>query len=197
MVEPAVVDAEWLKKLCGPTQENYHKYPEFADRLVKLVPSGVFASSEGTVVLSGLTERQIVDLFGVALGKWLLALCRSAKPQWTVAMRPSYRYFINEDKGAVMLSLAFELRPNVAPPFDAAGMSTVTVQPRRFPDECECAMKLAESVAKIRAVEDELSADPNLTHALKEAQACLLESAGYDRAAYLKWVSEGEMPSSD
>jgi hypothetical protein len=197
MVEPAVVDAEWLKKLCGPTQENYHRYPEFADRLVKLVPSGVFASSESTVVLSGLTERQIVDLFGVALGKWLLSLCLSAKPQWAVAMRPSYRYSINEDKGAVMLSLAFELRPNVAPPFDAAGMSTVTVQPKKFPDERECAMKLAESVAKIRAVEDELSADPNRRQALQESHARLLESAGYDVPAYLKWLSEREKPTGE
>jgi hypothetical protein len=197
MVEPAVVDAERLKKLCGPTCENYSKYPEFADRVVKLVPSEVFSNAEGAVVLSGLNERQIVDLFGVALGKWLLALCRTAKPQWTVAMRRSYRYSINEEKRAVMLSLAFELRPNVAPPFDKAGMATVTAQPKRFPDERECAVKLAESVANIKVVEDELSADPNLRHALQEAQACLLESAGYDRAAYLKWVSEGEMPSSD
>lgn len=97
----------------------------------------------------------------------------------------------------MMLSLAFELRPNVAPPSDTTGMSAATLPPRRFPDECECAVKLAKSVANIKSVEDKLSADPNLTHTLQEAQACLLESAGYDRAAYLKWVSEGEMPSSD
>lgn len=196
MVEPALVDFDRLKKLCGPTRENYHKHPEFAGRIVRLVPSEVFSNSKSALNLSGLSERQIVDLFGVALGKWLLGLCQTARPQWTVAMRRSYRYSINEEKGAVMLSLAFGLRPNVAPPVDAAGMAAVAVRPRRFPDECECAVKLAESVANIKAVEEELRADPSLRQALQEAQACLLESAGYDRAAYLRWVSEEETPVS-
>jgi hypothetical protein len=38
-------------------------------------------------------------------------------------MSRSFRYSINEEKGAVMLSLAFEMTPNFTPPVDATGMS--------------------------------------------------------------------------
>jgi hypothetical protein len=96
-------------------------------------------------------------------------------------MRRSFRYWINEEKGAAMLSLAFELKPNVAPPVDTTGMAKLELQPKKFPSESEIAIKLAESVANIRDVAAELSSDP------------ALESAGYDRDAYLKWVSDGEL----
>jgi hypothetical protein len=108
-------------------------------------------------------------------------------------MRRSYRYAVNEGKGAVMLSLAFELKPNVSPPVDTAGMSTIQIQPRVFPDERECAMKLAESVANIRDIDALLSEDAALGAELLKAQADLLEAAGYDRSAYLRWVADGEM----
>jgi hypothetical protein len=197
MVEPAVVQAENLKVLCGPTRENYHKHKEFADRVLKLLPAEAFPSAESAVNVSVLDENQMVQLFGVAFAKWLLRLCQKAQPQWTVAMRRSYRYSINEDKGAVMLSLAFEMKPNIAPPVDSTGMSKLELQPKVFPSELECAVKLAESVANIRDIDAELVAKPGLKAELQEAQASLLESAGYDRAAYLKWVSEGEITSSN
>jgi hypothetical protein len=191
MVEPAVIHAEGFRKLCGPTSDNYQKHKDFAGRIDELIPAA-FPAGEATVDLSKVTEEQIVKLFGLALGKWLVALCQTAKPQWTVAMRRSYSYSVNQKKGAVMLSLAFELKPNAAPPVDSSGMAKLELQPKRFPDERECAIKLAESVANIRNVDDELANNLELKAELLEAKARLLESAGYDRAAYLKWVSEGE-----
>jgi len=196
MVEPAVVQVEKLKVLCGPTHDNYQKHKEFAERLLELFPAEAFSGEGSAVNVSALDEQQMVQLFGVAFGKWLLRLCQKAQPQWTVAMRRSYRYSINEEKGAVMLSLAFEMKPNIAPPVDSTGMAKLQLQPKVFPSELECALKLAESVANIRDVDAELIALPELKAELQEAQASLLESAGYDRAAYLKWVSEGELSSS-
>jgi|SRR5579864_1490247 len=197
VVEPAVVHAEKLKTLCGPTRDNYIKYEEFASRVLKMLPAEAFPSEEPAINLKALDERQMVQLFGVALGKWLLALCQQAQPRWTVAMRRSYRYSISEEKGAVMISLAFELKPNIAPPVDTTGMANLQLQPKKFPNELECAVKLAESVANIKDVDAELVAQPELRARLQEAQASLLESAGYDRAAYLKWVSEGEISSTN
>lgn len=198
MVEPAVIHADRFKQLCGPTRENYEKHKDFADRIEKLMPSDVFPSAGPIVNLSLLTKPQIIQLFGVALGKWLIGLCQEAQPKWTVAMRRSFRYSMNEQKGAVMLSLAFELKPNIAPPVDRTGIAKLELQAKKFPDEKECAIKLAESVANICDIDRELSANPALKIELLEAKANLLEEAGYDRAAYVKWVSEGEMspPSS-
>jgi hypothetical protein len=97
-----------------------------------------------------------------------------------------------------MLSLAFELKPNITPPTDASGMTTTTQPlPKPFPTEVECANKLVESVANIRNVEDILANEPDLRSELRDAQARLLAMAGYDPEAYLKWVAEGEPSLSD
>jgi len=112
-------------------------------------------------------------------------------------MRKSYRYFINEDKGAIMLSLAFELKPNISPPVDETGMSKLNLPAKKHPTEHECAMKLAESVYRIRDVDKMLAADAALKIDLRDSHADLLEAAGYDRTAYIKWVDEGEKTTND
>ena len=143
------------------------------------------------VNLGGLSEGELIRLFGVALGKWLLRLGQSPSPKWTVGMRRSFRYSINEDKGAVMLSLAFEMTPNFAPPVDATGMSKLEVAAKIFPSEMESAVKLAESVANIADVDGKLAADAGMKAALRDEAADLLASAGFDREKYIQWVDAG------
>ena len=116
-------------------------------------------------------------------------------PEWTVEMSRSFRYLINEDKGAVMLSLAFEMMPNFAPPVDASGMSKLETVSKPFPTEKESAVKLAEAVAKIASVDDKLVGDIALKTTLREEAADLLVSVGYDRTVYVKWVDDGEIIS--
>jgi hypothetical protein len=183
-VEPAVAHAGKLQALCQPTRMNFDAHRDFAVRLAQLLPTDAFQDPKTSVDLSKFTEKQIVELFGIALGKWLLHLCHQAQPKWTIAMRRSYRYSINDDKGVVMLALAFELRPNIAPPMDKTGMSKLVVSAKKYPNESECAVKLAESVAAIRDVDEVLAADSNLRLKLRDAQASLLHAAGYDRAAF-------------
>jgi hypothetical protein len=196
MVEPAIVNVEDLGKLCGPTRKNYDDHKDFAGLIECLIPSSAFPSTPPPPIdVSGLSEEQLVQLFGLAFGKWLLSFCQTAQPQWSVAMRRSFVYSMNDSKGAVMLSLAFELRPNITPPTDATGMTTLQPPPKPFPSEVECAKKLVESVSNIHNVEDILAHQPGLRLQLRDAQALLLEEAGYDRDAYLKWVADGE-PSS-
>jgi hypothetical protein len=193
MVEPSAVNADGLQQLCRPTRENFEKHKDFAARISEILPPEAFQDASKPVDLNTLNENQMIQLFGVALGKWMLRLCHDAQPKWTIAMRRSYRYFANEDKGAVLLSLAFELRPNVSPPADATGVATLQLKSRKYPDEGECALKLAESVANIHDVEAELNANQALKAELRDAQATLLESAGYDRDAYVAWVNGGEV----
>jgi hypothetical protein len=91
-----------------------------------------------------------------------------------------------------MLSLAFELKPNIAPPVDTTGMTKLQLPAKEYPSEQVCALKLAESVAKICDVDSELDGNKKLKGELRDAQAELLESAGYDRVKYVKWVDAGE-----
>jgi len=194
VVEPAVVDKQWMQTLCKPTRENFAAHSDFLEKLKVLCPGVVpMDDKSGSVNLDGLTDEDLIRLFGVALGKWLLRLGQAASPKWTVAMRRSYRYTTNVEKGAVMLSLAFEMTPNFAPPVDATGMSTLQITAKEFPSELVCAVKLAESVANIADVDGKLSEDAAMKAALLEEAADLLESAGFDRGAYIKWVSDGEL----
>lgn len=189
MVEPETVDIIGLQNLSGPTRENLKNYPKFVEQTKQFLPEKLF-DDKGALNLSTMDKNQVVKFFGVALGKYLLSLCR--KPLWTIAMRRSYSYIINKHKGAVMLSLAFAFKPNISPPVDETGMTKLSLPTKKYPTEDECAIKIAESVSVIRDVDDLLKSDPKMKDALQNAQADLLESAGYDRAAFMKWVNDGE-----
>lgn len=193
VVEPGVVNKDEFDKLCGPARQNFDKYADFADEVKKKIPEQAFRISATQIDISALTSDQMIALFGVALGKWLLGLCQQASPQWTFAMRRSYTYSQNELKGAAMLSLAFELKPNIAPPVDSVGMSGLNLQAKKYPDEHQCAVQLAKSVANIRDVDAHLTSDTQLKEDLTATKAALLESAGYDPGAYIKWVDGGEV----
>jgi hypothetical protein len=192
MVEPAVVDEQWMQCLCQPTRDNCDAHPDFAAKLESFLPGTALAHGTKNVNLDDLTEEQLIRLFGVALGKWLLRLGQSPSPKWTIGMRRSFRYSINEDKGAVMLSLAFEMTPNFAPPVDATGMSKLEVTVKVYPSEAESAVKLTESVANIVDVDIKLASDADLKAMLRDEAADLLASAGFDREKYIKWVNDGE-----
>lgn len=192
MVEPAVVDKVRMQNLCKPTRENFDTHPSFAAKIEGLLPRSALEGEAECVNLGGLSEEELIRLFGVALGKWLLRLGQSPSPKWTVGMRRSFRYSINENKGAVMLSLAFEMTPNFAPPVDATGMSNLEVMAKTFPSEAESAVKLAESVGNIVDVDRKLAENAEMKVALRDEAADLLASAGFDREKYIQWVEAGE-----
>lgn len=192
MVEPTAVDAERMLVLCKPIHENIKRYKDFADKIAQFVPAEVF-QDEITVNVTALNEEQMIRFFGLALGKWLLNLCQTAEPRWIVAMRPSFHYALAVEKGAVMLSLAFELKPNFSPPADTTGMSKIELPQKKELDECLYAVKLVESAANMRDVDEILAANPELKTRLRDEQANLLEAAGYSREAYLEWVENGEI----
>jgi hypothetical protein len=194
VVEPDIVDKAWMQKLCEPTRQN-NAHADFSGKLEQLFPSAVVEEDDQkkNVKFESIAGEDLVRLFGMALGKWLLRLGQTASPKWTIGMRRSFQYSINKEKGAVMLSLAFEMSPNIAPPVDETGMSTLPVKPKKFPSELECAMKLAESVANIGDVDSKLASDAAMKAALLEESADLLAAAGFDREAYIKWVHDGEV----
>lgn len=190
-VQPSIADRTKLQPFCKLARDNFDTYAEFRAE-IGFIPQSAFESTDGPIDLGQLTDEQITKLFGVSFGKWLLQLSLSAQPRWTIEMRRSFQYSINDDKGVVMLALAFEFTPNITPPTDESGISSLNVTPRTFADERECAIKIARSVASIQDVDDRLRADSELKSKLTEDHANLLASAGFDRQAYLNWVISGE-----
>jgi len=192
LFKPSVINNELMQKLCMPTRDNCNKYPAFTEKMATIVPVLSLQHDTFNVNLEGLSDDQIIRLFGIALGKWLLSLGQSPSPKWTVKMRPSFQYTINKEKGAVMHSLAFEMRPNFAPPTDASGMSGLEFPPPVFPTEAESAIRLVDYVAKMVDVDVKLAGDAALRGKLLDEAADLMASAGYGREKYVKWVNDGE-----
>jgi hypothetical protein len=191
-VQPSIADSGKLESFCRLARANYNAHSEFRDSIGGFLPPSAFEDLNVPVILGNLSEDQMVKLFGVALGKWLLQLSHSAQPQWTIAMRRSFQYYINRDKGAVMLALAFEFSPNIMPPVDHSGISSLDSRPKKFPDECACAVRIAKEVASIQDVDARLDADVELKERLTNDHADLLQAAGFDREAYMAWVNAGE-----
>ena len=186
-VEPGIVQTSELQQMCQPTRRNCEKHADFLRRLDRIVPAAAFQAEGVAVDLSELDEDQLINLFGVAFGKWLMDFAASASPDWFVEVHPCYRYAINQEPRVDMLSLAFLFRPKIYPPVDASGLSTLNIVTPRFPAELECAIRLVSVVENITDVDDLLNGDEDLRLSMETASADLLESAGYDREQYLNW----------
>ena len=72
-VEPAAVSGPELQKLCRPMRHNCNNHEDFAARLGTLVPPDALRSEDIAVDISKLADEDMVRLFGVALGKFLIS----------------------------------------------------------------------------------------------------------------------------
>jgi len=191
-VEPAAACTPELQKLCQPITINCQSHPVFAPRLGTLFRLNPYTVETNTLDISSLDDEEMVRIFGLALGKWLISLSMSCSPSWIAQMLTSHRYCIKATPRVEMLSLAFQFRPKHLPPRDPTGLSTAQMNVPTFPTELDSATKLIEAVERIRDVDELLNADAELWETVLCSSADLLESAGYDRDSYLAWVAAGE-----
>lgn len=192
-VDHSAVSQTGMSKLAGPLRENCDHHAEFAAELAKLAPTSAFADTEHKLNVSVLDGDQLIRIFGLVFGKWMMKFLFSGQPQWNVRLLPSYRYILKPDTGVEILSLAFLLQPAHMPPTDKTGMSTLPPPTPPQTDELQTALKLVRATANVRDVNAVLDADPELFARMREASADLLAAAGYDRAAYIQWVEDGEI----
>lgn len=192
-IAPDEIDVEQFDRLCRPTKDNLLKHPSFAAAVASLVPtSAVNVSANQKVDCARLSEQQLIDLFGIALGKALLSFCSSAAQKWKVQMLGSHVYSINPVKNVSMLSLAFQFSPLATHPVDATGLSSLKLDSSPPFDELDLAKRLVNAVRNITNIDKILRDDSELHTALFESSANLLSVAGYDRNAYVNWVNNGE-----
>ncbi len=193
-VAPSEVDVEQFDRLCRPTRANLQKHSSFAEAVASLVPEeAVTELANEKTDFSKLSEQQLIDLFGIALGKALLSFCSSAAQTWKMQMLGSHVYSINPSKNVSMLSLAFQFTPLATPPVDATGLSSLKLNTPAPFDELDLAKKLVTAVKNISNIDSILNENSHLHSALFESSADLLSAAGYDRNAYVRWVHDGEL----
>jgi hypothetical protein len=193
VVKPIAVDATKFNSICTPIKENAKTHKVFAEKIEALFPKTALNIDGDGVNLNGLSSSQIVSFFGAAFGKVLLSMCHSANPKWGIVMRRSFSYVVNEETDATMLSLAFEFVPTHSPPVDPTGMSKQSTVKVKVATEEECAINIIDMVRQIADVDDILENNEEVKILLRDSSAALLEDAGYNREAYLKWIEDGEM----
>lgn len=186
-----------INKLAQPIRANCDQHNTFAEALATLIPHSAFQSREHTLNISYLTASQLVNVFGVILGKWLMHPLAASSPRCAVQLLPSYRYSIMTQPNVEMLSLGFLIVPHFAPPLDQAGVSKLQPQTRQFPNELESAIDLVTTAAGIRDVDQILGGDQSLRERLTNSSADLLAAASYDRDEYLRWVANGEREATN
>ena len=187
-VEPSLVQASEFNQMCQPTRRNCDAHDSFTERLRTIIPIEAFQAQQSEIDISKLDEEQMLRVFGIALGKWLMQLGSSASPEWFVDVQPCYRYGIRDNPSVVMLSLAFLFKRNFQAPVDSTGLSTLNIQHPTQPNDLEWALKLVAAIEKLRDVDDLLRANDALRSSMETASADLLASAGYDREKYLNWA---------
>jgi hypothetical protein len=191
-VDRSTANQPEMSRLAEPTRRNCDEHADFATALAQLVPEAAFRSAVHTMDISHLTAKELVSVFGVVLGKWLVNILTPASPRCSVKLLSSYRYMIRLDMGVEMLSLGFLITPHYAPPVDPTGISDLQPVARQFPSEQGTALEFVTTVSRIADVDSLLAADKSLRDRLANAKADLLAAAGYDRDAYLRWVQAGE-----
>jgi hypothetical protein len=190
-VDLEVTDQVGMCKLVSPTIDNMRDNNGFAQIIGERLPS-VLSFNEPACDVSKLSPDQLVNTFGVLLGKWLCKVLFSGQPQCSIRLLSTYRYVINQEKDVHMLSMSFWMKPLVAPPTDVTGLSQGTSSPQAMPTELELAMGLLRQTETVLDVDAILGADQVLRKALVESQADLLAGSGYDRGEYLNWLTEQE-----
>ena len=192
-VDPAIHDQSAMDKLATPLRSNCDKHPEFASAMEQIVPRGAFTGDK-QFDLSALTPEQLIQSFGVVLGKWMMNLCEESQPQWSIFLQSSYRYTVRADKNAAMLSLGFYFKRRIVAPADTTGFAQPIAENAQSPllSEIELAMQMTEAARAIKDPDEILNADPDIRDRVIQASADLLAEAGYPRDAYLQWVKDGE-----
>jgi hypothetical protein len=187
-IEPAQRDNDGLDKLAAAVRENCTNSVEFSSALEKLLAKQIFNPGEAGLAIKELSDEEIFRFFGVAFGKWLLALVAKCTPPWSVRLLASYRYSI-KDEVAPMFSFAFLFQRSPAVPLvDKYGLAPAVSAPPPVFNEMKYGVGLVAGIERIRDVEEMLEKDPELRKSMLESSASLLESAGYDRDAYFKFV---------
>lgn len=188
-IDRSVVDQAGMCNLVKPTIENMRQHAEFERGISDLLPS-VLSLTPPECDLAKLSSAQLVNSFGVLLGKWLCSLLLTAQPPCSIRLLSSYKYSIGREGDACMLSLAFWMRPLLTPPIDNTGLSKQPVNYKSPPSEIELAMSLLAQSKYLKDVDTLLEADDVLNRQLLEAQADLLAGSGYCRSSYIEWLSQ-------
>lgn len=140
----------------------------------------------------GLEHAQLVQVFIVGFGKWLLRL---VGPNWSVELLDSFGYQVGPNP-MDMLSLSF--RFYYCPPQAEGDPTGLTLPAPTFfssrakpPSEPEAAVAMVKKTVGIQDLDRLLGDNPELLQKITEKAAKIMVQARHQEAAYYAWVQAG------
>ncbi|HWV98504.1 MAG TPA: hypothetical protein VNZ64_02310 [Candidatus Acidoferrum sp.] len=187
-VGKTLVEADDMEKLSGCVGANTKEHPDFATRLIELIPSAAGQNITDRAFLRDLSDADFFSLFGIGLGKWLLRIMRELDP-WVIQMQRGYCYSV-EPGTPDMLSLSFLFRPYATVLTDTSGLSKVQTKAEPVPGEKELGLDVLKAVKTIENVDSRLESDEKLRSRLETSTISLLKSAGYPHEEIDAWLKK-------
>ncbi len=187
-VSKDLVEEEDMQKLSGCVRANSTDHPDFAARLIEIIPSAAGQDIADCTFFGALSESDFFTLFGLGVGKWLLRLIRELNP-WSIQMQRGYCYSV-EPGSPDMVSLSFLFRPYASPLTDTSGLSKIKTQTEPPPGEKELALDLLAAIQNIENVDSRLETDTKLRSRVEASTTELLKSAGYAKDEIEAWLKK-------
>jgi hypothetical protein len=167
-----------MDKLAKCVGTNISANKSFAERLEQMVPKVSVLASAKVADWKSLLQPHFVNLFSVGLGKWLLKMLSSARPQWGVRLVGSYSYRVAAESPD-MVSLAFVIEGYPGRPVDTFGLSQGAMVNAVNYDEPSLALSLLDGVRQIVDIDQKLATERSVYTAMEDETFNLLVSARY------------------
>ena len=181
---------EDIKKFSKCIESNTKNSDGFRQKFKDTIGTNPSSLTNDITKVMALHPTLLVKYFGLGIGKWLLNILQSGKPQWKVSMLNSYYYHVKAKGGPDMISLAFVFQPIIEPITDSVGLSNAKTHPNPLDeDEMRLAMGIISQIETLGDVDKimEKNNRKEFHKSLKNAEK-LLESARFSIKEYRKWV---------
>ncbi len=184
------VDADIKQKLVNCVLRNLDEHTTFDSLLRSTLSLGREVISEYLDNKQLLPQTTLVQLFVLAISKWLLRMMLSGNPEIIVSLMTSYSYRVYESQHPDMVSLGFLFEPHIKPPSDTGGIVKNPAKPPPPISESTLAENIVKSVGSLVDVDVFLNDNPQIFHLTTQEAAGLLATARYDPQSFLTWVNE-------
>lgn len=183
---------ELKKRLLGCVLDNLKNNAEFKTSL-EAKGFSITSITEEMEDTTMMDDGKLVELFGLAIGKWLLKIMNG---QFSVRVKllPSYRYRVATNEPD-MLSLAFEFETLIKPLVDPTGVTQLPLIPTPEPlSEAAQARELATAIFGVLDVDQILWDDTGIRDKMIASCSKLMVAAHYDLESYRIWALEWSSP---
>lgn len=189
------IKEDHLPKYWKGIVDNAERHAAFKVRIQELVGE-LFVEKGAELIVNneyvkGIGVESFSKLFGIGIGKWLLALMMSEQPVWPVQLLDSCYYRVHHDCPD-MISLGFHFSQVTKPKKDASGLASVKEDDVEV-DEATFAVGIVTQIGNLMDLDLHLRMDPDLHEDMISKSIALLESARYPVEKYLSFVM-GKQP---